>query len=158
MWGLVGRGFWVSREAKSPFFPAAATAEAETDEVHTATLGLGWKLGDGVKLGADYTYSYGDTGTYLYDGLAGTPSTSASSVALPDVQSTLHAFQLHGEYEFLPNLTLWRGCNYEYFALKDWAVGWSPIQAIADCQALLGGDASPNNTVPTVMARVTTRW
>jgi MtrB/PioB family decaheme-associated outer membrane protein len=104
---------------------------ATTNSVHTAGFSAEWKVSDRLKLGTDYTFSYGDIGYNLFDGgLALNSATAASyyNVAnLPSVDSSMHSIKVHAEYKLADNVTLTGGYGFDLFKDNDWAYGWAPI-------------------------------
>lgn len=102
-----------------------------TDSLHTAGLSADWKVTDRLKLGTDYTFSYGDIAYNLFDGgLVSTSSTAASYYNiqnLPTVSSSMHSLKLHGEYQLAPNISLLAGYGFDLYKDNDWSTGWSPV-------------------------------
>jgi len=101
-----------------------------TDSVHTVGLGGDWKVTDRLKLGIDYTFSYGDVGYNLYNGIIVTNPGTASYVnnpTLSSVSSSMHSVKLHGEYELAENITLLAGYGFDLYKDNDWSYGWNPV-------------------------------
>ncbi|MDR3437112.1 MtrB/PioB family decaheme-associated outer membrane protein [Telmatospirillum sp.] len=100
-----------------------------TDSVHTVGLSADWKPIERLKLGVEYTFSYGDIGYNLYDGI--TTTTTAYSWEnvqnLPNITSSMHSFKLRGEYELASNISLMAGYGFDMYKDNDWAYGWNPV-------------------------------
>ena len=96
-------------------------------------LAAEWKVSDRLKIGTEYTFSYGDIAYNLNDGgLSSTNPLAASyfNVAnLPSINSSMHSVKLHGEYKLADNVTLLAGYGFDLFKDNDWAYGWSPAIA-----------------------------
>jgi len=138
--------------------------ENTTDSVHTVGVNLDWQaIQDVLKLSLDYSFSYGDTGYALGDGMAlvGGSIASPSTIAglnfqpLPDVTSMLNMIQLRGEYTFRPNMTVIFGYAYERFSYKDFMQGTSSTQY---ANALLPGTLNPNDSVQIFSAALRVRF
>jgi MtrB/PioB family decaheme-associated outer membrane protein len=106
---------------------------ATTNSVHTAGLSAEWKIDDRLKVGTDYTFSYGDVGYNLFDGGLALSSAVAASYYnvsnLPSVENSMHSFKVHAEYKLTDNVTLMGGYGFDLFKDNDWAYGWAPIIA-----------------------------
>jgi MtrB/PioB family decaheme-associated outer membrane protein len=103
------------------------------DSVHTAGISADWKITDRLKIGTEYTFSYGDVAYNLFDG--GLASSASNPVSyfnvqnLPSVNSSMHSVKVHGEYQLADNVTLLAGYGFDLFKDNDWAYGWNPIIA-----------------------------
>jgi MtrB/PioB family decaheme-associated outer membrane protein len=106
---------------------------ATTNSVHTAGLSADWKVTDRLKLGTEYTFSYGDVAYNLFDG--GLASASAVALSyqnvqnLPSVDSSMHSIKVRAEYKLADNVTLMGGYGFDLFKDNDWAYGWNPVVA-----------------------------
>jgi hypothetical protein len=116
-----------------------------------------------LKFSLDYNFSYGDTAYAFGEGVVAfggaiTSPTFQPSIALqplPDIKSMLSVISLHGEYTFMPNVTLLFGYAWERFTYKDFMVG-TPATQFAN--ALLPGTLSPNDSVHVVSAALRLRF
>jgi len=106
---------------------------ATTNSVHTAGVSADWKITDRLKLGTEYTFSYGDVAYNLFDG--GLASASATALSyqniqnLPSVDSSMHSVKIRGEYKLADNISLMAGYGFDLFKDNDWAYGWNPVVA-----------------------------
>lgn len=103
---------------------------ATTDSVHTAGLAGDWKVTDRLKIGADYTFSYGDVGYNMYDGISianSTLSYANNNISLSNVTSSMHSVKLHGEYQLADNISLLAGYGFDLYKDNDWSYGWNPV-------------------------------
>ncbi|MTJ83789.1 MAG: MtrB/PioB family decaheme-associated outer membrane protein [Telmatospirillum sp.] len=100
-----------------------------TDSIHTAGLSGTWKATDKLKLTADYTFSYGDIGYNLFDGISvANPTQSYQNVQnLPSISSSMHSFKLRGEYDLTSNISFMAGYGFDMYKDNDWAYGWNPM-------------------------------
>lgn len=105
---------------------------ATTNSVHTVGLSGDWKVTDRLKLNADYTFSYGDIGYNMFDGIiAPGQSYSQSNVSLPSIASSMHSVKLNGEYKLADNMSLLAGYGFDMYKDNDWQYGWNPVVASA---------------------------
>jgi len=121
-----------------------------TDTVHTVGVMADWTLSDAFKLGAVYNLSYGNTAIREGDAYGSTPISSltvnyASMATLPDTKNTLNHFQLHGEYQFTPKMSLWMGYTYEKMSSSDWTNSQQAVSA-QYYNFVLPGDGNPSYT------------
>ena len=87
------------------------------DDVYSAGAGFEWNpIKDKLSLKADYTFSRGLT-NYIPDG---DPNLTFSE--LPEVTSTLHSFNLTGNYQIKENLGLRLHYIYEVYKSKDFSL------------------------------------
>ncbi|WP_158240620.1 MtrB/PioB family decaheme-associated outer membrane protein [Telmatospirillum siberiense] len=105
-------------------------SSATTDSIHTVGLGGDWHVTDRLKVGVDYTFSYGDVGYNMYSGIysgATTNSWYQGNVSLPSVSSSMHSVKLQGEYQLLDNITLVAAYGFELYKDNDWSYNWNPV-------------------------------
>lgn len=125
----VNRGNGVPSTLNKNYGWSAAT----TDSVHTAGVSADWQVSERLKVGAEYTFSYGDIGYNLYDGgLALNTATAASyyNVSnLPTIDSSMHSVKLRAEYKLTDAITLMGGYGFDMYKDNDWSYGWSPVMA-----------------------------
>jgi MtrB/PioB family decaheme-associated outer membrane protein len=136
--------------------------DTTNNDVHSLGLGGEWKaIPDVLSVGAEYTFSYGNTSYVLADQLSpafvGTSADRANYVIapLPNVTSRLHGIALHAEYRVTDNASVRLGYAFERFRYKDFATGDA---AITFGNTLLPGDDSLNYNVHVVGASVRYRW
>lgn len=100
-----------------------------TDSIHTAGVSGTWKATDRLKLGVDYTFSYGDIGYNLFDGITSTVTTASYQNVqnVPNVSSSMHSFKMHGEYQLASNISLLAGYGFDMYKDNDWSYGWNPV-------------------------------
>jgi hypothetical protein len=102
-----------------------------TDSIHTAGLAGDWKITDRLKVGTEYTFSYGDISYALFDG--GLTSTSATALSyyniqnLPTINSSMHSLKVHAEYQLTDNISMMAGYGFDLYKDNDWAYGWNPV-------------------------------
>ena len=135
-----------------------------SDYVHSAGVTLDWKIiPDVLKIGFNYTFSYGDTAYAIGDGMAviGTGLTSQSTVAqvaqlqaLPDIKSMLNMISIRGEYTFRPNWTMIFGYAFERFNYKD----FMNVSSTQYANAIFPGTLNPNDSVHVVGAGLRVRF
>jgi MtrB/PioB family decaheme-associated outer membrane protein len=120
-------------------------SEATTYDIHTAGVSASRQFTPKLKLGVDYTYSYGNlafaqAGTFGSDGGVGDPHLSNTS--------TNHEVKLYGAYTYSPNLSLYLTYKFDSLDYSDWAlVGASAYQ-------VLTGDLPPHYNVSTIIGAV----
>jgi MtrB/PioB family decaheme-associated outer membrane protein len=100
-----------------------------TDSVHTAGLSGSWKATDRLKLGVDYTFSYGDIGYNLFGGITSATTTESYQNVqnLPNISSSMHSVKLHGEYQLTSSISFMAGYGFDLYKDNDWAYGWNPV-------------------------------
>jgi MtrB/PioB family decaheme-associated outer membrane protein len=131
-----------------------------TDDTHTAGVSLDWQvLPETLKVGADYTISYGRNSYSIMDGgvFSFTPAgTAALQLApLPDVTSLLNSVTLRAEYKLMENASLWLGYTFESLNYKDYATQVGPTQF---SNAAFSGDGNQNYSVHLIMAALRYRF
>jgi MtrB/PioB family decaheme-associated outer membrane protein len=132
------------------------------DHVHTTGLSADWQPTDRLKVVTSYTFSYGNITYYMFDGIVvANPTASYQNVQpLPHVPSTMHALDLHGEYQLAPNLSLWAGYSYNLFKDNDWAYSrWPAVTQIAPTGIVtVSGTATPSYRVHGIATGVKVRF
>lgn len=119
------RGQGTTAYTSNGYYGYSATT---TDSVHTVGLSGDWHATDRLKLGADYTFSYGDIGYNMYDGIfTGTTAQAQSNLSLPTVSSSMHSFKLHGEYQLTDNISLLAGYGFDFYKDNDWAYSYAAV-------------------------------
>lgn len=133
-----------------------------TDDVHSVGLSGDWKVTDRLKLGASYTFYYGDVSYYMYNGVVvpGAPTASYQNVVpLPDVNSSMHSIKLTGQYTLTSNMSVWGGYSYDMFKDADWAYSWAPVVPTSATGATMTtGVPNPSYHVNTVMTGMTVKF
>ncbi len=132
--------------------PSYNWKEYSTSDTHTVGLGGSIKPISNLKIGADYNLSYGmmdfaESGNFL-----GTAVNSLASAQLPTVTSMLNSFKLHGEYEYVPGVTLYLGYGYDRLTSNDWAL----VGTVS--QAYTSGQSNPSYAVHSVVSKVSFKW
>ena len=115
-----------------------------------------------MKVGVDYTLSYGNT-TYTFadGGIFSFPTTGNVGTAglfiqpLPDTTGLVNTIALHCEYKIRDNITLIGGYSFSRFSYKDYAYDVGSTQF---SNAVFPGDTKPNYSVHVVAAAVSLRW
>jgi MtrB/PioB family decaheme-associated outer membrane protein len=130
-----------------------------TDSVHTVGLSGDWKVTDRLKIGADYTFSYGDVGYNMYDGIAVSPATTSynqANVSLPSITSSMHSVKLHGEYQLADNISLLAGYGFDLYKDNDWSYGWNPVvlSSATSINTLTSGESANGYRVHSVYTAI----
>lgn len=141
---------------------------ATTDSVHTAGLAADWKITDRLKVGTEYTFSYGDIGYNMFDGGLAFNSTTAASYFnvqnLPSVNSSMHSVKVTAEYKLADNVTLMGGYGFDLFKDNDWAYGWAPIYGatsatgVQSVNTFSSAEASPSYRVHSLYTAVRVKF
>lgn len=104
---------------------------ATTDSVQTIGLSGDWQASERLKLGAEYTFSYGNVSYYMFDGITvATASNSAqlqSNLSLPSINSSMHSIKIHGEYKLTDDISLLAGYGFDYYKDNDWAYTYAAV-------------------------------
>lgn len=100
-----------------------------TDSVHTAGASASWRATDRLKLGVDYTFSYGDIGYNMFGGITSATTTESYQNVQnpPNISSSMHSLKLHGEYQLTSNISFMAGYGFDLYKDNDWAYGWDPV-------------------------------
>ena len=112
--------------------PAQDWASQDHDTVHSAGVKLDWEaIPQKLKLGANYTLSYGATAI----GVQATPFAppSAAVAPMPDARAITHTAGLKAEYTLTSRITLRAGYTLERHITDDWSYlgGLTPVAQFA---------------------------
>lgn len=122
-----------------------------SDTTNTTGISGSWQLTDDLKIGADYVYSYGSE--VFEQSYGGWGSTTVGGGYIPNVTSMLNTVKVHGEYEYVPGITLSLGYGFDSLSTSDWAL-WGSGSA----GQVLTGESNPSYHVHTVMSSVAFKW
>lgn len=129
-----------------------------TSAVHTAGVSTDWQATSKLKLGAEYSFSYGSVMFGEFNGVfVANPTASYQNVAnYPDINSVMHNLKLTANYELTPSLNWLFMVGWEYFRNNDWADTAGPIQGAGTTaiSILTPGYESPNYSIVTLMTGV----
>jgi MtrB/PioB family decaheme-associated outer membrane protein len=142
---------------------------ATTDSVHTAGFSADWKITDRLKIGTEYTFSYGDVAYNLFGG--GLVSSAAAPLSyynvqnLPTVNSSMHSLKLRGEYALADNISLLAGYGFDLFKDNDWSYGWNPVMTANSAgttpvtvNSLTSAESNPSYRVHSVYTAVRVKF
>jgi len=129
-----------------------------TSAVNTLGLSGDWQATSKLKLGAEYTFSYGSVMFGEFNGVfVAAPTASYQNVGnYPDINSVMHNLRLTANYELTPNLNLLFLASWAYFRNNDWNDFAGPIQGAGTTAIsyLTPGYDSPNYSIVTLMTGV----
>ncbi len=122
-------------------------------------MGGDWKVTDKLKLGAEYTVSYGSVMFGEYNGVF--VSCSRRSLIrtcnnYPDINSLMNNLKLTATYEVAPTMDLLLQGTWTYFHNNDWTTPPTRSRGPAPppSRILTPGYGSPNYSIVTVMTGV----
>ena len=136
---------------------------ATTNHIQTVGASMDWKITDRLKVKSAYTFSSGSLSYAMFDGLttANTGWTTSPEVNLqnpPNVNTTMHALKLTGDYDIAPNMTLTVGYAYDMFKDNDWAYNTYPAIFLNSLTAgglqVSSGETNPSYRVQSVFTSV----
>jgi MtrB/PioB family decaheme-associated outer membrane protein len=129
-----------------------------TSSVNTAGVSSEWKVSDKLKLGAEYTFSYGSVMFGEFNGVfVSSPTLSYQNVTnYPDVDSVMNNVRLTAAYEVTPGMDLVLRGTWSYFHNNDWGDTANAIQGAGTTAVSIvtPGYESPNYSVVTLMTGV----
>jgi hypothetical protein len=101
-----------------------------TSAVNTLGVSGEWQINSKLKLGAEYTFSYGSVMFGEFNGVfVPAPTQSYQNVSnYPDINSVMHDAKLTATYELTPGLNLLAMVCWSYFRSNDWNDYAGPIQ------------------------------
>ncbi len=120
-------------------------------DTHTTGLSGSWQVTSDVKIGSDYVFSYGSE-AISQSGIFYNQSNYPAGDSLPNVTSMLNSFKLHGEYEYVPGITLFLGYSFDRLVTSDWAAFGTVSNQV------LTGDGNPSYAVHSVISSVSFKW
>lgn len=136
--------------------------ERTDDRLHTVGLRGDWQATDKLKIGTGFDMSYGNVSYNVGDQLtaAQTPVLANQNYViqpLPDVVANLYSFSLTGEYQVVPQASVWAGYTFERFSLNDFGINASgnPLQY---GNAFLSGENSPSYGIHMISTGVRYRF
>lgn len=135
-----------------------------SSEVHTIGTGLHWNATARLKLQGTYTYSYGTVAFSEYNGVyVSTVTQSYQNVQnYPDINSTMQALSLKGEYQIDRHKDLTFGYSFNFFKNNDWNDNSLPVQTTTNTgtaiSILTPGYSSPNYRVSTIGVGIKIKW
>jgi len=147
------RGMRALNDQNQPTVPGVFYYQVQsTYDIHTAGAGGTWRASDKLKIGLDYTYSYGgerfnQSGSWNTDEagqiFGGDPLLSTGS--------GIHQIRLHATYDYSPATSMYIGYQFDSLAMSDWALIGPTVGQV------LSGNVPPNYNVSTIMAAMTVR-
>jgi hypothetical protein len=122
-------------------------SEASTYDIHTAGVGSDWHATDKLKIGADYTISYGNQ-TFRQSGSFDTTEAGQTYAGDPRLiaDSLDHIVRLRATYDYTEAAQLFFGYQFDSLSMTDWALtGVSAGQVVT-------GDVPAKYNVSTIMS------
>ncbi len=142
-----------------------------TSGVNTVGVSGEWQATDRLKLGLNYTFSYGSVMFGQFNGVyvpLNTVTQTYQDVAnYPDNKSIMNALTVTARYQLTPNMTLSVGGTYAMFVEHNWQDNaCTPMLTTGLCSGPSGtsisiltpGYVSPNYNVGAVMASLKVKW
>lgn len=133
-----------------------------TSAVHTVGLSSDWQVTSKLKLGAEYTFSYGSVMFGEFNGVfVPVPTASYQNVSnYPDINSVMHDLKVTANYELTQSLDLLFMASWAYFRNNDWNDTAGPIQGAGTTTIsyLTPGYPAPNYSIVTLMTGVKFRF
>ncbi len=122
--------------------------EKTQDQLHTVGARADWLPTDKLKIGTSFDMSYGNVSYDMSDQITAAQALLLANQGfviqqLPDMKAHLYSFNLTGEYQVVPQASIWAGYTYEQFDLKDFALTASS-NALQYGNALLSGESNPS--------------
>ncbi|MGB8274026.1 MAG: MtrB/PioB family decaheme-associated outer membrane protein [Alphaproteobacteria bacterium] len=109
----------------------------EADRIHTAGVGVDWKVIENTfDVAFDYTYSMAITDYSFFQGPA------LTSAAIPTITTRFHSAGMLGTYNMRKDIALKFGYRFESFSTHDWAVDQEGYKSLANELTLF--DSSPD--------------
>ncbi|MDR3415601.1 MAG: MtrB/PioB family decaheme-associated outer membrane protein [Nevskia sp.] len=116
--------------------------DSNTYDIHTAGVGTTWRLNTKVKLGADYTYSYGNE--------AFTQSFPAAATNTGDpllgAHSSDNQFKVYSVYDYSKRMSVYLGYRFDSLDMTDWTLPGMTVGQV------ITGDLPARYNVSTVNA------
>lgn len=129
-----------------------------TSSVHTVGLSGDWKVTEKLKLGAEYTFSYGSVMFGEFNGvfIPGGTASYMNVTNYPDIDSRMHSVKLTANYEVAPGMDLLAQATWSYYRDNNFNDSASAIQGAGSntISILTPGYGSPNFDIATIMTGV----
>ena len=136
--------------------------ERTNDDLHTVGIRGDWQATDKLKIGSGFNMSYGNVSYLVEDQLSANqvPTLGNQNYViqpLPDLVANLYSFNLTGEYQVVPQASIWAGYTFERFSINDFGLNASanPLQY---GNAFLSGENSPSYGIHMVSTGVRYRF
>ncbi len=127
-----------------------------TSSMNTAGISGDWKVGDNLKLGAEYNLSTGSVIFGQYNGVMVTTVTQSyqNVTPYPDINSTMHDLKLTAIYQITSNIEGSLMYRYSMFNNSDWGMVPMPVIPTTNTGTAISivnaGYGSPNYNVSTI--------